>query len=45
MEIAQNIKKMMNEEEIVTMMPWYKGFKGTVVPSVDKKKATGFKVI
>lgn len=34
----------MNDEEIVPMQPWYKGFKGAVVPATDKKKAAGFKI-
>jgi DNA topoisomerase-2 len=35
-EIVQNLLRIMNEEEIVPMRPWFRGFKGEIVPETGK---------
>lgn len=36
-DLIQNIRLLLNEEQPVPMTPWYRGFKGTVVPVGNSK--------
>ncbi|GJQ70860.1 Top2 [Trypoxylus dichotomus] len=36
-ELVQNIRNMMNDEEPVPMLPWYKNFKGTIEDCGDTR--------
>ena len=40
-EVSANLRRLLNGEEVVTMQPWYKGFKGTIqeVPSKTAGKS------
>ena len=40
-EVSANLRRLLNGEELVTMQPWYKGFKGTIqeVPSKTAGKS------
>lgn len=29
-DIVDNIRRLLNDEEMVTMHPWYRGFNGTI---------------
>ncbi|KAK9765681.1 DNA topoisomerase 2 [Basidiobolus ranarum] len=42
LDIVENLKRKMRGEELVKMIPWYRGFKGTIVPiSSDKYQVSG----
>ena len=36
-ELAQNLIRKMNGEEMKTLLPWYRGFTGKIIESVDNK--------
>ena len=38
-DIIKNIKKMMQGQEPSRMMPWYKGFQGTIEPAEGREKS------
>lgn len=40
-DIKENIKRLLNEEEPLEMIPWYRGFKGTVEKVNNKIKING----
>lgn len=43
-EIATNIKKLLKEEELTNMIPWYKNFKGTVEDCGENRYVTSGEV-
>lgn len=40
-DIVNNIRKMMNDEELEPMHPWYRGFNGVIEKQGDKYKISG----
>ncbi|KAI9366079.1 DNA topoisomerase [Zopfochytrium polystomum] len=36
LDIVQNLLRLMDDEPLVPMMPWYRGFQGTITPSEKK---------
>lgn len=44
MDIVTNIRRLMNDEEMVPMIPWWRGFKGEIKP-VAKHKYDVFGII
>ena len=38
-DIVDNLKLMMQGMEPRTMVPWYKGYQGTIEPSTEKEKS------
>ncbi|KAI8393721.1 DNA topoisomerase [Radiomyces spectabilis] len=36
-DIVDNLMRMMNDEEVVSMKPWFRGFKGDIIPSGSGK--------
>ncbi|KAI8973430.1 DNA topoisomerase [Mycotypha africana] len=43
MDIIDNLFRLMNDEEIVPMVPWYRGFKGEMIPAGPGKFITNGK--
>ena len=40
-DIVANVRALLKDEELTTMVPWYRGFKGTIEPAgSDKFKGT-----
>lgn len=37
MDIVENIRRLMRGEEQVAMVPWWRGFKGEIVPTAKHK--------
>lgn len=37
-DIVANLKRLMNGEEVVKMVPWFRGFKGTITPATESGK-------
>lgn len=40
-DLVSNIKRLMNGEELEELVPWYKGWEGTIEPNGDKYKVKG----
>lgn len=36
--LAENLKRLMNDEEVVKMTPWFRGFKGSITPTSETGK-------
>ncbi|ORX87626.1 DNA topoisomerase II [Basidiobolus meristosporus CBS 931.73] len=37
MDLVENLRRKMRGEEVVKMIPWYRGFKGSIIPVSDDK--------
>ena len=43
-EVSANLRRLLNGEEVVTMQPWYKGFKGTIQEAPSKTAGKSYNV-
>ena len=43
-KVSANLRRLLNGEDVVTMQPWYKGFKGTIQEAPSKTAGKSYNV-